>query len=90
MRPAEPAGGEGRAEESAERGWHVERARAALDAAYRAAGSREAAIHFKLCALHLERAGWSPRAPAAAPVGAEVELGWIGRCRPLHERALAS
>jgi hypothetical protein len=84
MRPADPAAGEGQA--ATDRSWHVERARAALDAAYRAAGSREAAIHFKLCSMHLERAGWSRRAPAAA----ETELAWIGRCRPLHERALAS
>jgi hypothetical protein len=84
MRPADPAAGEA---PEAVRGWHIERARAELDAAYRAAGSREAAIHFKLCSLHMERAGWS-RAPAAA--AAALEVDWIRRCRPLHEQALAS
>jgi hypothetical protein len=85
MRPIDPAGGESQAAGS-DRFWHVERARAELDAAYRAAGSREAAIHLKLCSLHLEQAGWQ-RPPSA---GAGMERDWMGRCRPLHERALAS
>lgn len=42
-----------------ERTYHVERARAELDAAYRAERAEIAAIHLKLCALHMERAGTS-------------------------------
>jgi hypothetical protein len=42
-----------------ERTYHVERARAELDAAYRAERADIAAIHLKLCALHMERAGTS-------------------------------
>jgi hypothetical protein len=78
MRPADPATGEMQAGMGA---WHAARARAELDAAYRSAGPKEAAIHFRLSALHMEHGGWA----AAGP-----ETDWIGRMRPLHERALGA
>ncbi|HEY0147711.1 MAG TPA: hypothetical protein VGB70_01775 [Allosphingosinicella sp.] len=80
MRPADPASGEAAAPD---RSWHIERARAELDAGYRAAGGREAAIHLKLCALHMERAGWQRR-PSA-----QLEADWMRRCSPLHVAVLA-
>ena len=68
-----------------EREYHVERARAELDAAYRAAGSDSAAAHLRLCSLHMARAkALLEAASAAAP-----ELEWIESCRPLHEKCLA-
>jgi hypothetical protein len=79
MRPADPASGEAL---DAGRDWHIERARAELDAAYRAAGARAAEIHLTLCSLHLEQAGW------VRPSAAQREGDWMRRCRPLHRRAL--
>jgi hypothetical protein len=81
MRPAEPAGGE-EAQGSGGGLWHVARARAELDAAFRAAGEPAAAAHLKLAELHLDRAGWS-RAAAAPGVG--LEMDWLRRFRPLHD-----
>jgi hypothetical protein len=78
MRPADPASGEA---SGTARGWHVGRARAEVEAAFRAAGATQTAIHLRLGALHLERA-WAGEAAAAAR-----ELGWLCRFRPLHERA---
>ena len=40
----------------ADRDYHVERARAELDAAYRAVGSDAAQAHLRLCSMHMARA----------------------------------
>jgi hypothetical protein len=69
-----------------DREYHVERARAELDAAYRAAGSEAAAAHLRLCSMHMARAKTLMEAPSKAP----PELEWIENCRPLHERCLAA
>ncbi len=65
--------------------YHVERARAELDAAYRAEAADVAAAHLRLCALHMRRARETLRRPA--PVR---ELEWLEGFAPLHERALLS
>ena len=70
-----------------DRSYHVERARAELDAAYRAERSGIAAIHLRLCALHMEQARVLADQPASEGEG---ELQWIERCRPLHESCLTS
>ena len=65
-----------------ERDYHIARARAELDAAYRAERSEVAAAHLKLCALHMRRAQGDP-GPARA-----VEIDRLERCAPLHGAAL--
>jgi hypothetical protein len=57
--------------------FHVARARAELDAAYRAERSEVAAAHLKLSALHMRRA-------QQLVVQSDMELSWIERCAPLH------
>ena len=66
---------------NADREYHVERARAELDAAYRAVGSGAAEAHLRLCSMHMAR--------ARGAVDAPQEVEWIDRCRPLHEKCLA-
>lgn len=68
-----------------DREYHVERARAELDAAYRAAGSSAARAHLSLCSMHMARA----RALLETASERRPELEWIESCRPLHERCLA-
>jgi hypothetical protein len=70
----------------ADREYHVERARAELDAAYRAVGSEAAGAHLRLCSMHMARARMMMEVPSEAP----PELEWIENCRPLHERCLAT
>jgi hypothetical protein len=70
-----------------DREYHVERARAELDRAYRAETTRVATAHLRLCSMHMERAR-SLIAPPE-PISAAVELDWLQRCAPLHERCLA-
>ena len=70
----------------ADREYHVERARAELDAAYRAAGSEAAEAHLRLCSMHMARARMLPARASPSP----PELEWIESCRPLHERCLAA
>jgi hypothetical protein len=65
--------------------YHVERARAELDAAYRAERADVAAAHLRLSALHMRRAREAPPRPPAAK-----ELEWLEGFAPLHERALLS
>lgn len=67
-----------------DREYHVERARVELDAAYRAASGRAAAAHLRLSSMHMQRAGALAAPPAPEPV--ELELDWMHRCTPLHER----
>ncbi|HEX5183411.1 MAG TPA: hypothetical protein VFW19_09705 [Allosphingosinicella sp.] len=61
--------------------YHVERARAELDAAYRAEQAEVAAAHLRLCSLHMHRARETCPRPAK-------ELEWLEGLAPLHERAL--
>lgn len=70
----------------ADREYHIERARAELDAAYRAEGSDAAEAHFRLCSMHMAQA------VTLLERGAErlPELEWIDSCRPLHERCLTA
>lgn len=70
----------------ADREYHVERARAELDAAYRAAGSEAAQAHLRLCSMHMARAKALPAVAATPP----PELEWMESCRPLHERFLVA
>jgi len=63
--------------------FHVARARAELDAAYRADRSDVAAAHLKLSALHMRRA------QQLAETGREMEIAWIERCAPLHQARAA-
>jgi hypothetical protein len=65
--------------------YHVERARAELDAGYRAGAAIAAAAHLRFSALHIARARAAAQASAQAPLH---ELEWIERLRPLHEKAL--
>ena len=65
--------------------YHTERARAELDAAYRAEKADAAATHLRLCALHMRKAREALRRPV--PV---KELEWLEGFAPLHERALLS
>jgi hypothetical protein len=65
--------------------YHIERARAELDAAYRAETADVAAAHLRLCSLHMQKARETLRRPA--PV---KELEWLEHFAPLHERALLS
>lgn len=67
-----------------DRDYHVARARAELDAAYRAEQSDVAAVHFRLCALHMRRAQ-GDRGPASP-----LELDWLERFAPLHRAGLGS
>ena len=69
----------------ADREYHIERARAELDAAYRAAGSDAAKAHLGLCSMHMARARTLIEQTRRAP----TELEWIESFRPLHERSLA-
>ena len=62
-----------------EKDYHVVRARAELDAAYRAETSEAAARHFRLCGIHMRRA------QGLADPDREAELVWLERCAPLHE-----
>ncbi|MGZ8285189.1 MAG: hypothetical protein ACXW27_03375 [Allosphingosinicella sp.] len=68
-----------------DREYHIERARAELDAAYRAAGSNAAKAHLRLCSMHMARA----RTLLEQAAGSLPELEWIESCRPLHETCLA-
>ena len=70
----------------ADRDYHVERARAELDAAYRAARPDAARAHFHLCSMHMARAVTLRERDA----GRLPELEWIDSCRPLHEKCLAA
>lgn len=70
-----------------DREYHVERARAELDAAYRAETTGVATAHLKLCSLHMARA--RSLQAATAPRSAAAELDWLQRCAPLHQRCLA-
>jgi hypothetical protein len=63
--------------------YHTERARAELDAAYRAEKAEIAAAHLRLCSLHMQKARETLRRPA--PV---KELEWLEGFAPLHERSL--
>lgn len=72
-------------EAEAEREYHIERARAELDAAYRAAGSDAAQAHLRLCSMHMARARTLLEQAQQSP----PELEWIESCRPLHEKCLA-
>jgi len=65
--------------------YHTERARAELDAAYRAEEADVAAAHLRLCALHMQKARETLCRPA--PV---KELEWLEGFAPLHERVLLS
>jgi hypothetical protein len=65
--------------------YHTERARAELDAAYRAERAAVAAAHLRLCSLHMQRA----REALVRPVPAR-ELEWLEGFAPLHERSLLS
>jgi len=69
----------------ADREYHVARARAELDSAYRAADSESASAHLRLCSMHMARA----RTLLEAASERLPELEWIERCRPLHEKSLA-
>lgn len=71
---------------NADREYHIERARAELDAAYRAAGSDAAQAHLRLCSMHMVRA----RALLERVAETLPELEWIESCRPLHEKCLAT
>lgn len=68
-----------------DREYHIERARAELDAAYRAAGSDSARAHLGLCSMHMARAKALLEQAQRNP----TELEWIESFRPLHERSLA-
>lgn len=68
---------------SEDKDFHVARARAELDAAYRADRSEVASAHLKLSALHMRRA------QQLAEAGREMELAWIERCAPLHRTRAA-
>lgn len=70
-----------------DRPYHVERARAELDAAYRAQSAAVAAAHLKLCALHMRLAREMRDPPVPEPVA--VERDWLQRCAPMHEKCLA-
>jgi hypothetical protein len=66
--------------------YHTERARAELDAAYRAGRQEAAEAHLRLFALHVGRArALKCAAPADPPA---IELEWLERFAPLHERSL--
>ena len=65
--------------------YHTERARAELDAAYRADAPDVAAAHLRLCSLHMQKAREASRRPALVK-----ELEWLEQFAPLHERALLS
>ncbi|MBV8685324.1 MAG: hypothetical protein JOZ90_14655 [Alphaproteobacteria bacterium] len=67
--------------------YHVERARAELDAAYRATGGAVAAAHLRLSSLHMRRARDLAARPLPPPAAAELD--WLDRCAPLHEKCLA-
>lgn len=69
----------------ADREYHIERARAELDAAYRASGSDAAKAHLGLCSMHMARA----RTLIERTRPGSAELEWIESFRPLHERSLA-
>jgi hypothetical protein len=62
-------------------------ARAELDTACRAENRDVATAHLKLFSLHMQRAGEMDPPPLRPP--AAVELDWLQRCAPLHERWLA-
>jgi len=80
-----------------DREFHVERARAELDAAYRAATTAGASAHLELFSLHMRRARALGHCgtPVAEELGkpsrdaAKVELAWLAGCAPLHEKYLA-
>ena len=65
--------------------YHTERARAELDAAYRAECSDAAAAHLRLCSFHMHRAREALSRPEPAK-----ELEWLEGFAPLHERSLRS
>jgi hypothetical protein len=65
--------------------YHTKRARAELDAAYRAERADAAAAHLRLCAFHMRRARETLARPAPAK-----ELEWLEHFAPLHERVLLS
>jgi hypothetical protein len=67
-----------------DRSYHVKRARAELDAAYRAQTPTIAAVHLKLCASHMKLAKNLESSEAQA------ELQWIERCDPFHRNILGS
>ncbi|HYW14650.1 MAG TPA: hypothetical protein VE891_00660 [Allosphingosinicella sp.] len=69
-----------------DREYHVERARAELDAAYRAVGRDSAQAHLRLCSMHMAKA----KVLLERTTQRASELEWIESCRPLHERCLAS
>lgn len=69
-----------------DRQYHIERARAELDAAYRACGADAAESHLRLCSMHMARA----KALLEEEVSAPAELEWMESCRPLHERCLVT
>ena len=68
---------------SEDKDFHVARARAELDAAYRAERSDVVTAHLKLSALHMRRA------QQLAEAGREMEIAWIERCAPLHRSRAA-
>ena len=72
-------------DEADEHRYHVERARAELDAAYRAEKMEVAAAHLRLCSFHMRKA----RETLSRPMPAR-ELDWIEGLAPLHERSLLS
>jgi hypothetical protein len=64
----------------------VMRARAELDAAYRATATDSAAAHFRLFVLHLELAR---KHRVATETPAVEEFRWLDQCAPMHERCVA-
>jgi hypothetical protein len=74
-------------EQQDDRDYHVRRARAELDAAYRARSLTNATAHLRLCSMHMQRARELNLPPVTQPVA--IELDWMQRCAPLHEKHLA-
>lgn len=62
---------------------HTQRARAELEAAYRAERPAVALIQLKLCALHIRRARSAAR--RSTPIR---ELDWLERSLLFHEKCL--
>ena len=83
MAEADPALAGGSTRAGNDKDYHVVRARAELDAAYRAESSAVAAVHLKLAAIHMRRA------QLFSEVRREAEMVWIERCAPLHQTHLA-
>jgi len=68
-----------------ERHYHVARARAELDSAYRTEKQEASAPHMQLCALHLREARLH-RAPLAGPAAREYD--WLQDLAHFHSKCL--